>query len=329
MHVLISGGTGFIGSRLALRCLERGHDVTVLSGGGNAARAATGKLIEAHGGRVVRGSVTDRDDVFHLAQGMDVVYHLAAAQHEADVHDRFFWDVNVTGTEHVLEASRRAGVRRFIHASTSGVYGRGSDGPLDEGSPVRPDNIYGVTKLAGEQLARSYQAQLPGVVLRISEAYGPGDLRLLKLFQAIHKNLFFIIGDGRNMHHPVYIDDLIDSLFAAATVDDAVGKTFVLAGKEPLSTNEMVETIASELGRRVPRRRLPLAAFSALAAVLEATCRPLHVQPPLHRRRLDFFRKNLVFRQDQACKHLGHAPKYSFKEGVAASKQWYEQEGYL
>jgi dihydroflavonol-4-reductase len=123
---------------LALRCLERGHDVTVLSGGGNAARAAIGKLIEAHGGRVVRGSVTDRDDVFHVAQGMDVVYHLAAAQHEADVPDRFFWDVNVTGTEHVLEASRRAGVRRFIHASTSGVYGRGSDGPLDEGSPVRP-----------------------------------------------------------------------------------------------------------------------------------------------------------------------------------------------
>jgi nucleoside-diphosphate-sugar epimerase len=329
MNVLISGGTGFIGSRLALRYLERGHAVTVLSGGGNAARAATGKLIEAHGGRVVLGSVTNRDEVFHLAQGIDVVYHLAAAQHEADVPDQFFWDVNVTGTKHVLEASHRAGVRRFIHASTSGVYGRGSDGPLDEGSPAKPDNIYGVTKLAGEKLAQSYQEHLPDVVLRISEAYGPGDLRLLKLFKAIRKNLFFVIGDGRNMHHPIYIDDLIDSLCAEATVDEAVGKIFVLAGKEPLSTNEMVEIIAGELGRKVPRRRLPLAAFSALAAIMETTCRPLNVQPPLHRRRMDFFRKNLVFRQEQALKHIGHVPKYSFREGVAESKKWYEQEGYL
>jgi nucleoside-diphosphate-sugar epimerase len=329
MNILISGGTGFIGSRLALRCLAKGDAVTVLSGGGNATRAAVGRLIEAHGGRVVTGSVTNRDEVFPLAQGMDVVYHLAAAQHEAGVADQLFWDVNVAGTKHVLEASHHAGVRRFIHVSTSGVYGRGSAGLLDERSPVKPDNIYGVTKLAGEKLAQSYQQKLPGVVLRISEAYGPGDLRLLKLFKAIHKNLFFMIGDGRNMHHPIYIDDLIDSLCLAATADDAVGKTFVLAGKEPLSTNEMVEVIASELGRKVPKRRLPLSAFLALATIMETTCRPLRIQPPLHRRRMDFFRKNLVFRQEKAHKHLGHAPKHGFKEGVARSKVWYDQEGYL
>lgn len=81
-------------------------------------------------------------------------------------------------------ASRvHAGVRRFIHVSTSGVYGRRSAGLLDERSPVKPDHIYGVTKVAGEKLAQSYQTRLPGVILRISEAYGPGDLRLLKLFK--------------------------------------------------------------------------------------------------------------------------------------------------
>jgi dihydroflavonol-4-reductase len=254
---------------------------------------------------------------------------LAAAQHEADVPDQFFWDVNVTGTQHVLEASHQAGVKRFIHASTIGVYGRGSAGLLDERSPCNPDNIYGVTKLAGEKLAQSFQDRLPGVVIRIAEAYGPGDLRLLKLFKAIHKNLFFMIGDGRNMHHPVYIDDLIDSLSLAATIDDAVGKTFVLTGHEPLSTNEMVAIIASELGRKVHGVRLPLTAFLALAAVMEAICRPLHVQPPLHRRRMDFFQKNLAFRQEEALKHLGHAPKYSFREGVARTQKWYTQEGYL
>jgi nucleoside-diphosphate-sugar epimerase len=241
-------------------------------------------------------------------QGQDLVYHLAAAQHEAEVADQFFWDVSVTGTQRALKASHHAGVKRFIHASTIGVCGRGSAGLLDERSPCNPDNI-GVTKLSGEKLARSFQDRLPGVVIRIAEAYGPGDLRLLKLFKAIHKNLFFMIGDGRNMHHPIYIDDLIDSLLLAATVDDAVGKTFILAGHEPLSTNDIVAIIASALGRKVRGIRLPLTAFLALAAATEATCRPLHIPPPLHRRRMDFFQKNLAFRQEEALEHLGHGPK--------------------
>jgi nucleoside-diphosphate-sugar epimerase len=329
MNVLITGGTGFIGSRLALKWLEKGDAVTVLGRENTAAEAANKRSLEEHGAKVGLVSVTDRAQVVAFMQGQDLVYHLAAAQHEANVPDQHFWDVNVTGTQHILEASHHAGVKRFIHASTIGIYGRGSAGLLDERSPCNPDNIYGVTKLAGEKLAQSFQEQLPGVVIRVSETYGPGDLRLLKLFKAIHKNLFFMIGDGRNMHHPIYIDDLIESLFLAATVDDAVGKTFVLAGTEPLSTNEMVEIIASELGRKVPRMRLPLAAFLALAAIMETTCRPLHIQPPLHRRRMDFFQKNLAFRQEEALKYLWHAPKYSFREGVAETRKWYAQEGYL
>jgi nucleoside-diphosphate-sugar epimerase len=329
MHVLITGGTGFIGSQLALKCLARGDSVTILASGRSAGEKANRRLAEMHGGHVVLASVTDRAKVLPLAQGVDVVYHLAAAQHEANVPDQHFWDVNVTGTQHVLEASHHAGVKRFIHVSTSGVYGGGSAGLLDEESPFKPDNIYGETKLAGEKLAQSYQERLPVVIIRISEAYGPGDQRLLKLFKAIHKNLFFMIGDGRNLHHPIYIDDLIDTLLLAAAVDDAVGKTLILAGKEPLSTNEMVEVIASELGMKVPRIRLPLAPFLVLASVMERTCRPLKIQPPLHRRRLDFFRKNLVFRQQEALKHLGHVPKFSFREGVAETKKWYVQQGYL
>ena len=275
MHVLITGGTGFIGSQLALRCLARGDAVTISASGRSAAGKANRKLVEMQGGHVVLASVTDRDKVLPIAQGVDVVYHLAAAQHEANVPDQHFRDVNVTGTQHVLEASHLAGVKRFIHVTTSGVYGSGSAGLLDEESPFKPDNIYGETKLAGEKLAQSYQERLPVVIIRISEAYGPGDQRLLKLFKAIRKKLFFMIGDGRNLHHPIYIADLIDSLFLAAAVDDAVGKTLILAGKEPLSTNEMVEVIASELGMNVPRLRLPLAPFLVLAAVMERTCRPL------------------------------------------------------
>ena len=224
MRVLITGGTGFIGSRLALRCLATGHTVKVVGQQNTAAEAANSKDLVAQGVDVMLASVTDRDCMDSAVQGVDVVYHLAAAQHEANVPDQHFWDVNVTGTRNLLDASAQAGVKRFVHGSTIGVYGGALTGIIDEESPLAPDNIYGRTKREGEQLVLSYQDRLPVVVVRIPETYGPGDYRLLKLFRAIHKRLFFMIGSGRNLHHLIYIDDLIAGLALAATAAQAPGE---------------------------------------------------------------------------------------------------------
>jgi nucleoside-diphosphate-sugar epimerase len=329
MHILITGGTGFIGSRLALACLAQGDRVTVLGLENTPAEATNLALIEAQGGAVAVVSVTDRQQLTALLPGIDLVYHLAAAQHEANVPDQHFWEVNVAGTKNVIEASIAAGVKRFIHASTIGVYGSAAAGYLDEGSPLQPDNIYGLTKLEGEKLVRSYQDKIPIVIIRISETYGPGDLRLLKLFKAVQKRLFLMIGNGQNMHHPIYIDDLISGLFLAARAEKAVGQTLVLSGKEPISTRDMVQAIAQELGTSLPKVRAPLPMVLALAVVLETICRPLGIQPPLHRRRMDFFRKSFMFRQESARDHLGFMAQHSFKEGVAELAKWYTQMGYL
>src|SRR4029079_4502663 len=145
MHVLITGGTGFIGSRLALDWLKRGHSVTILGQENNAAESNNRRLIESKGGRIAICSVTERERVFKIVRGVDLVYHLAAAQHEANISDQTFWDVNVNGSRNILEASVQARVKRFVHGSTIGVYGTALDGHLDERSPVNPDNIYGVT----------------------------------------------------------------------------------------------------------------------------------------------------------------------------------------
>jgi nucleoside-diphosphate-sugar epimerase len=273
--------------------------------------------------------VTDRDRVFEALQGIDVVYHLAAAQHEANVPNQRFWDVNVTGTENLLEASVAAGVARFVHGSTIGVYGTALDGCLDEQSPVHPDNIYGVTKLAAETRVLALREEFPVVIIRIAETYGPGDRRLLKLFKAIQKKVCFSIGSGKNLHHLIYIDDLVEGLCMAGTVKDAVGQVFVLAGKEPLTTAAMLETIARQLGTRIPAFHLPLSMFLAAAILLENTCRPLGIQPPLHRRRLDFFRKNFVFSQQRSAKLLGFTPRIAFEQGVAETARWYRARGDL
>lgn len=328
MKVLITGGTGFIGSRLALRCAEMGYEVRVLGQQNTPAEADNKRTVEERGVQVILGSVTARPDVFKAIEGIDIVFHLAAAQHEMNVPDRTFWEVNVTGTKNVLEAGIQAGVKRFVHGSTIGVYGSGLDGTIDENSPLRPDNIYGVTKLEGEKLVLSHAEKLPIVIIRIPETYGPGDRRLLKLFRTVN-SFFFMIGKGENLHHLIYIEDLIDGLLLAATSEAAVGNIFLLSGKEAVTTNTMVAEIASQLGKDGSKFRAPFWPFYAAATLMEWIFRPLGIQPPLHRRRMDFFKKSFSFSFDGSSRRLGFVPKYDFRQGVKETLRWYVEKGYL
>jgi len=329
MKVLITGGTGFIGSRLALKLLDNGHTVKVLGHQNTRAETENAQRLKKSGIEVFVGSVMDLDTVVHALTGIDLVYHLAAVQHEANVPNQVFWDVNVTGTHNILEASCNSGVKRFVHGSTIGVYGKTLEGSLNEDSFVRPDNIYGVTKLEGEKTVLSFQEKLPVVVIRISETYGPGDRRLLKLFKAIKKGVFFVIGDGKNLHQLLYIDDLIEGLLSAAIKDQAVGKVVVLAGTEPLSTTQMSSIIAKELGVTIPTWRLPFWPFLMIATLMEGVLRPLGIQPPLHRRRMDFFKKSFVLSTTRAQHILKFQPRYSFKQGVRETAKWYVETGCL
>ncbi len=328
MSILITGGTGFIGSRLALRCLERGRDVKVLGKKNNPAEEENLKIIEEYGAQVILANIYEKKEVMNALEGVEVVYHLAAAQHEMNIPDQRFWMVNVDGTRSMLEASIKVGVKRFVHGSTIGVYGI-LDGKINEDSPCNPDNIYGITKLEGEKLALSYSDRVAVVVIRIPETYGPGDRRLLKLFKTINKNVFFMIGKGKNLHHLIYVDDLIDGLFLAADNDRATGEVILLAGNDVISTNEMVGTIADALGKPFPKVRVPLPLLWSIATVMETVLRPLGIQPPLHRRRMDFFRKSFYYSLDKSRELLNFQPRVSFREGVVQTANWYRTMGYL
>lgn len=328
MKVFISGGTGFIGSRLALKYLDQGDSVTVFGLENTPVEIRNRKIVEERGAEVVLGSVTETDRLPEVLEGSDVVFHLAAVQHEMHVPDQKFQDVNVHGTRNILEASVKAGVKRFVHGSTIGVYGS-LQGMIDEYTPCHPDNIYGTTKLEGERVVLSYRDRLPVVVIRISEVYGPGDNRLLKLFKAIDKQMFFHIGKGQNLHHPIYIDDLVEGFMLAAKQDQAIGDVWLLAGKEPVTTNEMVAMIAEQLGKRPPTFRMPLGPFWLLATLLEKTLRPVGVQPPLHRRRMDFFKKSFTLSAKKASQGFGFMPRVPFRKGAGATAQWYKDMGYI
>ena len=326
MRVLITGGTGFIGSRLAKSELERGNQVTVFGQTNTPAEKENIQKLQADGIIFVNGSVTDRETVFSVIQGHDIVFHRAAAQHEANVPDKYFYDVNVEGTRNVIDACIDSGVKRVIHGSTIGVYGVDYKGIINEDSPLQPDNIYGKTKLEGEQLAISYTDKIPLCVIRISETYGPGDRRLLKLFKTINQQVFFIIGSGKNKHQLIYVDDLAYGLHLAATSEKAIGQVFILAGEEILTTENIIDTICRTVGVSLRKFRPPMWPFVVLAYVLEHSLAPLGIQPPLHRRRLDFFRKSLVFSGEKSRDILGFKPKTSFTDGAKNTLNWYREQ---
>ena len=237
-------------------------------------------------------------------------------------------EVNVGGTRKVIEAAVAAGVKRFVHGSTIGVYGI-VDGPIDENTPCNPENIYGKTKLEGEKLALSYKDKLPVVAIRIPEVFGPGDRRLLKLFKMIQKNRFFMIGSGRNLHHLIFIDDLIRAFFLAAENDEAVNQVFLLAGERPVSTTEMIDTIAKHLNAKGSLFQAPFYPVYMAAATMETLLRPIGIQPPLHRRRMDFFKKSFELTWEKARKILDYQPMVSFSDGVLETARWYVAMGFI
>lgn len=327
-RIVVTGGTGFIGSRLALHCTDAGDEVTALGQTNTPAETDNAKLLEEAGVEVALVPMDDPEGLRSRIRGSDVVYHLAAAQHEANVPDQHFREVNVEGTRRLLNICSENGVGRFVHGSTIGVYGA-REGLIDEDTQTRPDNIYGITKLEGERLALTYNDRVPVAVIRISETYGPGDRRLLKLFRAIRKKMFFVVGSGKNLHHLVYIDDLVRGMVLASEVEQARGGVFLLGGGNPITTREMVDTIAAAVDSSVPRWPVPLFPFTAAAFVLEHVLGPLGIQPPLHRRRLDFFRKSFTLSGEKARRVLGYEPSVDFDAGASATARWYRERGLL
>lgn len=279
---------------------------------------------------VVQGDITRAADVDRAVQGVWKIFHVAAVYRTAGHPDGYYYDVNAGGTRNVMEAALRHGVERVVHCSTVGVHGDVRDVPSTEESPLNPGDIYQKTKLAGEEAAREVFARgLPGTVVRPGAIYGPGDLRLLKLFRTVRNGSFLMFGSGGTFYHLVYIDDLIDGMLLCAERPEALGEVFILAGPRYLTLDEMVTLVAGAVGVAAPRGRLPMWPLVAAAAACEAVCRPFNLEPPLHRRRADFFRKNRAFSCEKARRVLGYEPRVDPAEGIRRTARWYFENGYL
>jgi nucleoside-diphosphate-sugar epimerase len=328
--VLVTGATGFTGGHLALLLARQGETVRALVRPRSRARFDRSALA-AEGVEAVEGDLGDHASVVRATDGVDVVYHIAATYREAGQPDSAYRAINVDGTRHLLEAARAGGARRLVHCSTGGVHGHIAHPPATEDAPFNPGDIYQETKLEAEQLARQFglETGFDVVVARPIGIYGPGDTRFLKMFRGLARGRFPMLGPGRAFYHLTYIDDLIEGFRLCGTVAAAAGRTYILAGPRYTTLEELVRLVARELGVEPPRIHWPVWPFWTAGLLCEMICVPLRIEPPLYRRRVDFYTKSRAFDTTRARTELGFAPQVDLEDGIHRTAEWYRQQSLL
>jgi dihydroflavonol-4-reductase len=325
IRALVTGATGFTGSHLVQDLVRSGQSVRALARNPGRARSLPAEA------EVMTGDITDPSVVERAVKGCDVVYHLAASFREAGIPDSRYREVHVDATRRLLEAARAEGVTRFVHCSTIGVHSHIANPPADETCPHQPGDIYQQTKSEGERAALDFAREhgFPLSVVRPATIYGPGDLRLLKLFRAIARRRFAMIGRGEVFLHMVHVDDLVRGFRLAAERPEAIGEVFIIAGDQYVTLNELSERIARVWNVPPPRLHLPVWPFYLAGALCEAVCVPLRVEPPIFRRRVAFFTKSRGFTIDKARRLLGYEPQVDLQAGLQQTAAWYRQQGFV
>jgi nucleoside-diphosphate-sugar epimerase len=325
-NTFVSGASGFTGSYLCNALLNEGCTVKAL-----VRKGSNREKIMKPGIDCIEADLAEPDSLQGKIRDVDTLFHIAALYRQEGVPKDLFFKVNVEGTRALLEEAIKAGVKRFVHCSTVGVQGEISHPPATEDAPYKPGDHYQISKLQGEQLALSYfrEGKIDGVVVRPVGIYGPGDTRFLKLFKHICQGNFKMIGSGNVLYHLTFIEDLVQGIILAGKTPAASGQIYTIGGNEYLPLTELVNLIAHILEKPVSKFHIPLWPVYTAAFFCEILCRPLGIEPPLYRRRLDFFTKDRAFDISKAKRELNYQPKVSVKEGLARTAQWYRENGWL
>jgi nucleoside-diphosphate-sugar epimerase len=330
VKVLVTGATGFTGGHLAQYLAGRGDEVRALVRPKSRARFDASKLPQ-HGVIPYEGDLTDAGSLGRAMEDVEVVYHIAATYREAGQPDSAYRTINVDGTRNLLEVAHAFNVSRVVHCSTGGVHGHIEHPPANEDAPFNPGDVYQETKLAAEKLARELGASmgLDVVVVRPIGIYGPGDTRFLRMFKGLARGRFPMIGSGQAFYHLTYIEDLIEGFRLCGMVPAAKGRTYLLAGPRYTTLEQLVQLVARELKVAPPRVHLPVWPFWTAGLLCEMICVPLRIEPPIYRRRVDFYTKSRAFDTTRARTELGFSPRVDLEEGIKRTADWYRSEGLL
>lgn len=318
MKCCVTGSSGYIGSRLVTTLRELGHEVTGIDRIPPASSTPN---------RFIQVDLLEMRDLTSILTGADTVFHLAAAKDDWGLTAGEYYRDNLHATRALIDAGRAAGVKDWVFYSTVAVLGPSRE-PLDETAPATPVIPYGASKAEAETLFHELAAgdrHVRVLIMRPSAVYGPGappNTNIYRLIEAVHRNRFVTIGNGRALKTTSYLDNLLAAtLFAMEHMDQGV-QTFIYVDEPVLTTNELVEHAYHLLGRSRPTRRVPLWLAWPIAHVADAAATVLKVDLPITAARIRKFCTSTNFTA-RALHSLGFVQPVSNEDALRATTKWY------
>jgi len=314
-RVLVTGASGFLGRHLTRMLQTRPQvDVRVLSRSVESVRAVFGE-----GGErldVAVGDLTDESSLKDACRDVEVIFHCAALGTSAfgpDNRSEDYARVNVDGTVALALAARQAGVRRFVHVSSTGAMGAPVEDVVDEETPCRPGSLYQRSKRGAElRLLELCRDGFPAVIVRPCLIAGEGKRGgdLVKLFKLCRRGLFPVFGGRLDVHKPlVAVDDVVDALVLAATRGRPAEIYLVHSGGRH-TLGQYLEAAGRLVGRSRPYVNIPLPLARAAARLSSPLARMLGRTPPLSPQRLELFLSDRRIVIDKARRELGYEPRH-------------------
>lgn len=324
---LVTGATGMVGSHLARRLLDEGWRVRAM------VRASSDtSILRSWGVECVQGDVGDSAPSIaaHLAD-VDYVFHCAAMVSDWAPLEEML-KVNVTGTRHLAEAAMATGrLKRFVYLSSMVVLGMHPQRDLDESAPlIHTGDNYNLTKIRAEELVTQFVRErgLPAAILRPPYIYGPRDRQFLpRVVSSLKKGQFKFVGSGLNPISLVYVENLVEALWLAATKPEAAGQLCMITDGESITRVRLIEIVCEETGYPMPTRHVPTWLVRLAVPVFEMIYSlKKGGEPPLvNKFRLKFMGTPLTYRIEKARRILGYQPKMGTEAALRQTLKWFRQ----
>lgn len=314
MNYLVTGGAGFLGINLVRYLHSKGHQVASLDIVQFDYKDMNDKI------EIITGDIRDKDIVEKSVQGKDIIVHTAAALPLYKPEDIYSTDID--GTRNMLEAGKRAGIKRFIHISSTAVYGIPDHHPLLEDDKLDGVGPYGKAKiLAEEECLKMRKEGMCVPILRPKSFIGPERLGVFDLLYdwALDGRGFPMIGNGKNRYQLLDVEDLCEAIYLCATLDEKiVNDTFNIGAKEFTTMREDYQAVLDKAGFGKKIKSLPEKPIIFTLRVLEAM-----KLSPLYKWVYETASKDSFVSIEKAEKILGYKPKNSNKDALLRNFQWY------
>ena len=314
MRMLITGGAGFIGSHLCEKYTQAGHTVLCLDNFLSGNLMNVRHLLDYRNFKLIKGDIRDFNLLEQIARDVEVIFHLAAQVHvdRSYIEPRLTYDINVMGTQNILEVARIHDIQKVIHASSSEVYGSALHVPISEEHPLNAPHPYGASKIAADRMCYAY-IQTYGMditIVRPFNVFGPRqrDLGYGGVISIFTRRILadvppIIYGDGRQTRDYTYVEDTVNAYDLVLNHKAPIKEPLNFGSGSEISIVDLANMIIELCGKK-------------------GQIEPVHVGPRIGEV------NRLIADASRANKLLRWQPKHKFEDGLQAFIEWYRKYGF-